>query len=146
MRIALITVGTRGDAQPMVVLGDELRRRGHEVTLGLPPNLLEFGTRAGFKVDVVGPDTQAVMESPEGLAWLSAGNVKAFMDALSQMAHEHDESMNAEILRACDGADVIVAGLLTEDKVACIGEARGIPVVVFTWRLSARHGVTPTAS
>jgi UDP:flavonoid glycosyltransferase YjiC (YdhE family) len=45
------------------------------------------------------------------------------------MAHEHDQSMNTEILRACDGADVIVAGLLTEDKVACIGEARDIPVV-----------------
>jgi sterol 3beta-glucosyltransferase len=129
VRIAMITIGTRGDAQPMVVLATELRRRGHDVSLGLPPNLEGFGKRAGFDVTVVGPDTQAYMESPEGRTWLAAGNVKAFMDALSQVAHQHNESMNAEVLEVCSGADVIVAGLLTEDRAACIGEAQGIPVV-----------------
>ena len=129
MRIAMVTIGTRGDAQPMVVLGAELRRRGHNVSLGLPPNLKDFGARAGFDVSTIGPNTQEYMESGEGKAWLAAGNVKAFMDALSQVAHKNDASMNAEVLRACDGADVIVAGLLTEDRAACIGEAKGIPVV-----------------
>ena len=33
VRIALLAVGSRGDAQPMVVLGDELRRRGHDTVL-----------------------------------------------------------------------------------------------------------------
>lgn len=129
MRVAMVTIGTRGDAQPMVVLAAEMRRRGHDVALGLPPNLEGFGKRAGFDVSVVGPNTQEYMESAEGREWLAAGNVKAFMDALSRVAHDHDASMNAEVLGVCEGADAIVAGLLTEDRAACIGEARGIPVV-----------------
>jgi len=37
MRIALVTAGTRGDVQPMVALGVELSRRGHDVVLGHRP-------------------------------------------------------------------------------------------------------------
>ena len=45
MRIALLANGSRGDAQPLVVLGDELRHRGHQVVLGVSPNLVDFGER-----------------------------------------------------------------------------------------------------
>ncbi|MDX2681872.1 glycosyltransferase [Streptomyces sp. NY05-11A] len=31
MRIVLLTIGSRGDVQPFVVLGVELKARGHEV-------------------------------------------------------------------------------------------------------------------
>ena len=31
MRVSMLTCGTRGDTQPLVVLGTELRRRGHDV-------------------------------------------------------------------------------------------------------------------
>jgi UDP:flavonoid glycosyltransferase YjiC (YdhE family) len=34
MRIFILTLGTRGDLELFVALGQELRRRGHEVTLG----------------------------------------------------------------------------------------------------------------
>jgi sterol 3beta-glucosyltransferase len=130
MRIALVTSGTRGDAQPMVVLGAELARRGHDIALGLPPNLVSFGERAGFLVRSVGPDSQAFMESPEGQTWLASGNVKAFMDALGKVVHDNSESSNAEMIAACSGADVIVSGILTEDNAICLGEAWDVPVVL----------------
>lgn len=76
MRIAIVTIDSRGDAQPMVVLAAEMERHGHDVAVGLPPNLADFGRRAGLSVSVVGPDTQEYVESPEGQAWLAAGESK----------------------------------------------------------------------
>lgn len=48
VRVSLVTLGTRGDAQPIVVLARELERRGHTTVLGVPPNLLDFVARAGL--------------------------------------------------------------------------------------------------
>ncbi|MDN2499410.1 glycosyltransferase, partial [Nocardia nova] len=48
MRIAIPLTGTRGDVQPVLALGLELRRRGHDVVLGAPPNLVDFATAAGL--------------------------------------------------------------------------------------------------
>src|SRR5688572_4453052 len=43
MRVALVTSGTRGDAQPLVLLARELQARGHDPVLGLPPNVADLG-------------------------------------------------------------------------------------------------------
>ncbi|MGH8883304.1 MAG: glycosyltransferase, partial [Stackebrandtia sp.] len=42
MKVAIPLTGTRGDVQPAVALGLELRSRGHEVLVGAPPNLVDF--------------------------------------------------------------------------------------------------------
>ena len=38
MKVALLPVGTRGDVQPMVALGVELRSRGHDVVVASGEN------------------------------------------------------------------------------------------------------------
>jgi sterol 3beta-glucosyltransferase len=38
MKIAILTTGTRGDVQPYRVLGQALKRCGHDVTLGTAKN------------------------------------------------------------------------------------------------------------
>ena len=72
MRIALVATGSRGDAQPLVVLGVELGRRGYSVVLGVSPNLVAFGERAGLPTFPVGPDSQQFLESADGQRWLAA--------------------------------------------------------------------------
>lgn len=129
MRIVLLTAGTRGDTQPMVVLGRELMGRGHDVVVGASPNTVDFIRAAGVEVAPVGPDSQQVLESPDGQRWLASGNAKAFMAALSRIAHESWPSTSEEMIELCRGADVIVAGILAEDGAACLGEAMGVPVV-----------------
>ena len=42
MKVALMTVGTRGDVQPFVALALGLEARGHRVTLAAPPNARSF--------------------------------------------------------------------------------------------------------
>ena len=79
VRIVLVATGSRGDAQPLVVLGAELGRRGHQVVLGVSPNLVAFGRNAGLATFPVGPDSRQFLESPDGQRWLAAGDVMAPM-------------------------------------------------------------------
>lgn len=113
----------------MVVLALELARRGHDPVLAVPRNLVDFGTRSGVATTAFGPDTQAFMESPEGAAWLAAGNVSTFMKAMMAFSRQHVEQTNADLLAVAEGTDLLVAGILAEDLVVPVAEAAGVPVV-----------------
>ena len=128
MRIALLAVGSRGDAQPMVVLGDELRRRGHDAVLGLSPNLIVLGERAGLTTHGLGPDARLILESPEGQMWLAAGNVRAFLKEMGAVMAAFDSQLNTEMLDICRGVDLVIAGVLVEDKAQCVTEALRVPL------------------
>jgi sterol 3beta-glucosyltransferase len=129
MRISLVANGSRGDAQPFVVLGHELGRRGHHVTLGVSPNLVAWGERAGLRSVPLGPDSQKFFETPEGRQWLAAGDAAALTQALGKANHDNAGLFDADTLRVCEGAEVIVTGSLGEHRAACVAEARGIPLV-----------------
>ena len=128
MRIALLAIGSRGDAQPMVALGFELRRRGRDVVLGLSPNLVPLGERAGVETYGLGPDTQTVLESSEGQMWLAAGDARAFLREMGTVLAGCAGQINAEMLEICRGVDLIIAGILTEDRAQCVAEAQHIPI------------------
>ena len=66
MKIALLTLGTRGDVQPFAVLGEELKRRGHEVTLSTAKNFESLVNSYGINFLPVEADYQAILDSDEG--------------------------------------------------------------------------------
>lgn len=129
MKIAMTTHGTRGDIQPFVSLARALMQRGHEVVLGTPVNLISFVERCGVRASPLAVDSQAFMESPEGRRWLSSGNAQKFMQELGAVIHAHRDELIADTLRLCEGADVIVTGLLTEDFASTVAEARELPLL-----------------
>ncbi|QBR92100.1 glycosyltransferase [Nocardioides euryhalodurans] len=129
MRLALVTSGTRGDAQPLILLARELLERGHEPVLGLPPNLVALGEQAGLTTHALGPDTQQLVESEQGRAWLAAGDSKSFMKELSELSSRASEATTAGLLAACERAELVVAGVLMQDLALPLAEARGIPMV-----------------
>lgn len=118
MKVTLITHGTRGDVQPMLAVGEELRRRGHVVTLGVPPNLTATVEHAGFTAVATGPDSAAILRSEEGQRWLAAGDVKSFMAALAAISHAHWDDSTGGAEKACADADVILSGVMMEDIAA----------------------------
>lgn len=127
MRITLVTSGTRGDVQPMVVLGVELTRRGHEVSLGVPPNLVGTGLRCGLRSGSFGPDTQAFMESPAGRRWLAAGDVQTFMNEMMAISTSVIDETMRELREIAEDADLIVGGILAEDLALPMAESLGVP-------------------
>jgi UDP:flavonoid glycosyltransferase YjiC (YdhE family) len=129
MRVALVTSGTRGDAQPLVLLARELQARGHDPVLGLPPNVADLGRRAGVQTHDLGPDTRELMESEQGQAWLAAGNTRAFMKELSDLSARSSELTRAGQLAAGEGADLMLAGVLMQDLALPHAEALGVPML-----------------
>lgn len=71
MKIALLTMGTRGDVQPFAVLGKALQQRGHDVTLSTAKNFTSFISSYGLKFAPVEADFQAILNSPEGKKMMS---------------------------------------------------------------------------
>jgi UDP:flavonoid glycosyltransferase YjiC (YdhE family) len=126
-----------------VVLGDELRRRGHSVVLGVSPNLVAFGERAGLTTFPVGPDSQQFLESPDGQRWLAAGDVMALTQALGKIVHDNAALLDADTLRVCDGADLIVTGSLSEHRAECVAEAQGVPLVCLHYAPMRPTGAYP---
>lgn len=71
MKIALLTLGTRGDVQPFVVLGKALQQRGHEVTLSTAKNFASFVGSYNLNFVPVEADFQAILNSEEGKKMMS---------------------------------------------------------------------------
>lgn len=129
MRVSLLTNGTRGDTQPMTVLAAELRRRGNEIRVAASPNTLDLPRACGFEVMAFGPDSQTVMESEAGQRWLAAGDVRAFTKEITAVSHHHFETSVDEARAACEGAELVVAGILAEDLADVMAESNRVPLV-----------------
>ncbi len=128
MRVAIPLTGTRGDVQPAVALGLELRRRGHDGLLGAPPNLVDFATRAGLTAVPCGPDVQQLYSSDSGQQALAAGSSFRLMQLVGKQMADYAARMNREVIEVCEHADVIVAAMTTEDRAASVAEATGVPL------------------
>ena len=125
LHLVLATVGSRGDVQPLLALGQTLRQRGHRVLVAAPPNFAVWIQSLGFDFATLGQDMQQFLaDHPDVLT----GNVRRaapllkdyFADALPRQMHE--------LLSICADADAIVwAGLaITAPSVA---EQLGIPAL-----------------
>jgi UDP:flavonoid glycosyltransferase YjiC (YdhE family) len=68
MKFVLASDGSRGDVEPCLAVGRELLRRGHEVRVAVPPNLVGFVESAGLTAVAYGLDTQILMEARRNLA------------------------------------------------------------------------------
>ncbi|WP_200885689.1 glycosyltransferase, partial [Mycobacterium kyorinense] len=48
MRFVLAGYGSRGDIEPCLAVGTELTRRGHDVRMAVPPDMLGFAASVGL--------------------------------------------------------------------------------------------------
>ena len=64
MKIVVAVHRTRGDVEPCAAVARELRRRGHDVRMAVPPNLIGFVASIGFTDSLpYGVDSQKQVES-----------------------------------------------------------------------------------
>ncbi|MFI1461108.1 glycosyltransferase [Nocardia carnea] len=143
MKVAIALTGTRGDVQPGIALGLELRSRGHDVVVGAPPNLVDFTAATGLPAQTCGPDVQQLYSSEEGQKALAAGSSFRLMQLVGNQMAEYADRMNNEVVAVCAGADVIVSTLLTEDRVASVSEASGTPMVTMHGFPGRKTGAYP---
>lgn len=73
MRIAIQTLGTRGDVQPYVALALGLMREGHSVQLAAPVEYGALPRERGVHFEPLPGEFLALMETPEGKAAIAGG-------------------------------------------------------------------------
>ncbi|SDD87670.1 UDP:flavonoid glycosyltransferase YjiC, YdhE family [Mycolicibacterium neoaurum] len=139
MKIAITIHGTRGDVEPCAAVALELQRRGHEVPMAVPPNLVDFVESVGLSAVGYGPDSQQqlegdVFERPDALTaagpadWMRLGNpLDAVRRARAAATRGWDE-MSELLLAMATDADLLVTGTAYQEIAGNIAEARGLPL------------------
>ncbi|MFI5710632.1 glycosyltransferase [Kribbella sp. NPDC051620] len=127
MRIAMVGMGTRGDAQPMAVLGAELAARGHEVTLGLSSDLVWIGEALGLRTIDLRTSAREFLESEQGQKWLAAGDFQSYVRWLMDHKNRVADQLQADLIDLVADADALISGTATELESTIIAEAAGIP-------------------
>ncbi|BBY61241.1 glycosyltransferase [Mycolicibacterium sarraceniae] len=140
MKFAVSIHGTRGDVEPCAAVALELQRRGHDVRMAVPPNLVGFAESAGVAALVgYGPDSQKqlqgdVFERPDALTaaapadWVRLGNPLTAVRKARAAATRGWSEMSDTLLSLADGADLMVTGTAYQEIAANVAEFRGIPL------------------
>ncbi|OBF57255.1 hypothetical protein A5756_09775 [Mycobacterium sp. 852002-53434_SCH5985345] len=130
MKVVLAAHGTRGDVEPCAAVGLELMRRGHEVRVAAPPDLIGFVESAGLVAVGYGPDSQEQVKAladfhhhafkPQNPINLVRAGKELFIEGWAQMS--------STLTSVADGADVLVTGQTYHGVVANVAEYYDIPV------------------
>jgi sterol 3beta-glucosyltransferase len=85
MRIAIETLGTRGDVQPYIALATGLMARGHEVQLAAPIQFAGMAAEHGIPFAGLPAEFLALLDTPEGKATVAGG--KGFSGGFKLLKH-----------------------------------------------------------
>jgi UDP:flavonoid glycosyltransferase YjiC (YdhE family) len=136
MKVVLACHGVRGDVEPSVVVGRELLRRGHDVHIVVPPNVVGFAQAAGLSAIAWGTDSQVMMDAQRDywtcffqMPWKSKDLARLGEEIGEIVTQCWNEEAFSTLMSVAEGADVIMAGNGFEQFAANVAEYHGIPLV-----------------
>jgi UDP:flavonoid glycosyltransferase YjiC (YdhE family) len=134
MKFVLACYGSRGDVEPCVAVGRELLRRGHDVRMAVPPDLVGFAEAAGLAAVAYGLATQAIADLHRNFWTCFFRNPWRIQD-LARLEREAAEpiircwgEISTTLTSLVDGADLLITGLTFEQPVANVAEYCDIPL------------------
>jgi UDP:flavonoid glycosyltransferase YjiC (YdhE family) len=146
MKFVLASYGGRGDVEPAVVVGRELARRGHDVLMAVPPNLVGFAEAAGLAAVAYGLDSQPILDGARDY-WTCFFRTPWKLKELNRMARETQEfttrcwgEMTTTLASVADGADLLLTGLIYEQPAVNVAEYYDIPLATLHFFPVRAHG------
>ncbi len=133
MKFVLACYGVRGDVEPSVVVGRELLRRGHDVRIAVPPNLVGFAESAGLAAVAYGLDSRALVEVQREY-WTCFFRIPWKLKELDRLGREISEFVTqcwkdvSTLTPLADGADLLIAGSGFEQFAANVAEYYDLPL------------------
>ncbi len=105
-KIAMFTMGTRGDVQPYIYLSKGLMRKGYDVVLGTHPCWRGLVEEAGIHFEPVGPDIDIEKET----TIIRGQSKNAMMSLLKTMNFimKIIEGSSEEVYEICKGKDLVI--------------------------------------
>jgi UDP:flavonoid glycosyltransferase YjiC (YdhE family) len=130
MKFVLAVHGTRGDVEPCAAVGVELLRRGHEVRMAAPPNLIGFVESAGLTGVAYGPDSREQINAVAAFVrnLTKAQNPLNLARVAKELFVEGWAEMGQTLTALADGADLLMTGQTYHGVVANVAEYHDIPV------------------
>ena len=131
MKFAIACYGSRGDVEPSVAVGRELLRRGHDVCMAVPPDLVSFAEAAGLATVPYGPIVEALLnEDFVRNFWtqLFRNPIRSLRELWEPIARYWGET-SATLTSLADGADLLSTGLNFEQAAANVAEYYDIPLI-----------------
>jgi UDP:flavonoid glycosyltransferase YjiC (YdhE family) len=134
MKFVLATWGSRGDVEPNLAVGRELVRRGHDVRMAVPPDLVGFTEAAGPEAVAFGPNSQSILDAHRDFwtcffrnPWKLRELIRSRTEIAGPLLQGWQE-MSATLMSLADGADLIFTGINFEDAAANVAEHYDIPL------------------
>jgi vancomycin aglycone glucosyltransferase len=121
MKVALASYGTRGDVEPFAALARELLRRGHDVCMAVPPNMVGFVETVGIAAVAFGPEPLSSVHNQTSQD--PASLLAAQVEYLSRAMKEWGTTLTA----LAKGADLLLTGRIEQGLAANVAEYYGIP-------------------
>ena len=132
MKFVVAGYGSRGDVEPCAAAALELLRRGHDVRMAVPPNMLGFIESAGLAGVAYGPDSREEMNSASDLVRNLLPKMKNPISVVPEVV-EHVTQVKVEkgatLTSLANRADLVLAGFNEQGLAANVAEYYGIPVV-----------------
>ncbi|MGV0607698.1 glycosyltransferase [Mycolicibacterium sp. XJ1904] len=146
MKFVLASYGSRGDVEPSAAVGRELLRRGHEVVMAVPPDLVAFVEQVGLTAVAIGRETGAWLDVHHDFwtrffrsAWKVHSLRRSWRELWDPVA-EIWQDISATLRVLADGADVLITGLVFEEPVANIAEYHQIPLATLHYFPTRANG------
>lgn len=130
MKITILTYGSAGDVVPYISLALGLTERNYEVILAAPQNFENQVKKMGIHYLPLEGDTQAILESDQGMQWMATGNTKLFFKELNALANKTRKELQRDALAACQDAQLIISGTLMLNYATTISEKLKIPFLI----------------
>ena len=127
MRIVIVAPGSRGDVEPYIALGLGLQKSGHVVRLVTHENFQLFVTSYGLEFWPIAGNVQDIAQSPEMRALLDKGKFLAIMSQMAKEAERGAVALADGGLAACQGMDLVLAGIGGLFIGLALAEKFGIP-------------------
>jgi vancomycin aglycone glucosyltransferase len=126
MRILLSTIGSRGDVQPLVALGLQLKELGQDVHMCVPPDFRDWIEGLGMTVTSIGPELRSTGKTgpmttpptPEQVRQMMEGTVAAQFETITA---------------AAQGCDMILGATALQIAAPSVAEKMGIPYFFATY-------------
>jgi len=128
MKFALAIHGSRGDVEPFAAVGLELQRRGHEVRMAVPPNMLSFVESAGLDAVAYGPSSQAVNEEDFVRNFWNISTPVKVVRASKYYLGEVWPEMGATLTSVAEDTDLLLTGMVQQGLAINVAEYHRIPL------------------
>jgi UDP:flavonoid glycosyltransferase YjiC (YdhE family) len=128
MKFALGIHGSRGDVEPFAAVGLELQRRGHEVRMAVPPNMIGFAESAGLAAVAYGPSSEAVNEEEFVRNFWDIRTPVKVVRAGKYYLGEVWAEMGVTLRSMAAGADLLLTGMVQQGLAVNVAECQRIPL------------------